>query len=96
MLQLAIVTSDRKTIHVAVAALARRVHSQVMSDADDLPAIAGLTERLGQQFAERSNIEVLTAVVDAWDHSHLLTHAHLDITLVERSAQARLSGSAVD
>lgn len=61
-----------------------------MSTADDISAISSLTERLERQFADRSGVEIVTAVVDAWDHSTAIA-APVDLGQVERSALVRLS-----
>ncbi|HEX6246299.1 MAG TPA: hypothetical protein VFZ64_00390 [Nocardioidaceae bacterium] len=51
---------------------------------DDSGVIASVAQHLGAEFPDRSPLQILTAVLDAWDH------AVGDPTGVARSARARL------
>lgn len=61
-----------------------------MSKEDEPGAVDLMVERLGQEFSERSQIEIATAVLDAADHA-LIGDGHRYDGLVERSARVRLS-----
>lgn len=60
-----------------------------MEQVDDFGPVALVMERLLRELTDRSEIEIATAVLDAWDHPRLSTGA--DQSSVEQSARARLS-----
>lgn len=60
-----------------------------MEQVDDFGPVALVMERLRRELTDRSEIEIATAVLDAWDHPRLSTGA--DQGSVEQSARARLS-----
>jgi hypothetical protein len=60
-----------------------------MSNPDDFDALMLAVTKLGQEFADRSQVEIAIAVLDAADHA--ARRARFDQAAVERSARHRLS-----
>jgi hypothetical protein len=67
---------------------------KAMSNPDNFDAFVHVVTRLGQEFANRSTIEIATAVLDAADHAR--ARARFDQGAVERSARHRLSAPTGD